>query len=139
MIAKTKEDYLKAIYHLAEEQDHDQIVSSIDISKYLQLSKSSVSEMIRKLTKNKLINSKLYGKVTLTKRGKSSAIEITRKHRIIEVFLSEILKIKDKLIHEEAHRLEHAFSNDSIESIFKIIKNKKSCPHGKKIPRLMRE
>lgn len=136
MIVKTKEDYLRAIYHLEEEQDNDPDVSSVDICNYLKISKSSVSEMLRKLTKRKLVNSELYGKVTLTKEGRSFAVGITRKHRIIEVFLSEVLKIKGALIHEESHRLEHAFSNESIDSIFKIIKNTKSCPHGKRIPQI---
>ena len=134
MINKTKEDYLRAIYHLQEEQDNTVGVSSVDIHKYLHISKSSVSEMIRKLTADKLINSELYGKITLTKKGFSHAKDITRKHRIIEVFLTEILKIKLEKVHEEAHRLEHAFSDESIESICKMIKNTKNCPHGKKIP-----
>ena len=133
MIKKTKEDYLRSIYHLQEEQDNNQGVSSVDISKYLKISKSSVSEMLRKLTKEKLILSEFYGKVRFTKKGLSCAVDVTRKHRIIEVFLSEILKIKSDLIHEEAHRLEHAFSNESIESISKLIENRR-CPHGKKIP-----
>ena len=133
MIEKTKEDYLRAIYHLMEEQEKD-CVSAVDIRSYLKISKASVSEMIRKLTREKLVHSEPYGKVTLTKRGLSYAVSITRKHRIIEVFLAEFLKIKQSLVHEEAHRLEHAFSNESIKSIYKMIKNTKNCPHGKRIP-----
>ena len=128
----TIQDYLRTIYHLSEENKTDD-VSSVDIQRYLDLSKSSVSEMIKKLAKENLIHAKPYGKVKLTKSGLSSSCDITRKHRIIEVFLREILKIKAEKIHEEAHRLEHAFSDDSINSIYKIIHNKKSCPHGKEI------
>jgi DtxR family Mn-dependent transcriptional regulator len=138
MIEKTKEDYLRAIYHISEEQANNS-VSSVDIGKYLDVSKSTVSEMLRKLDKDKLVASKLYGKISLTRKGLLYAVKITRKHRVIEVFLSETLKLKSKLIHEEAHRLEHAFSDESIESISKLIKNKKQCPHGKKIPNLLRE
>ena len=134
MINKSREDYLRAIYHLQEEQDNTKGCNSIDISNYLQISKSSVSEMLRKLTDEDLINSELYGKVKLTNKGKKIAIEMTRKHRIIEVFLKEILKIKGKKIHEEAHLLEHAFSDESIEALSNLIDNKISCPHGKKIP-----
>jgi DtxR family Mn-dependent transcriptional regulator len=133
MIKQTKEDYLRVIYHLQEEQDNIN-VNSVDISKYLNISKASVSEMIRKLIKEKLISSKSYGKIHLTKKGLSYAVKTTRKHRIIEVFLSEILKIKGNLVHEEAHRLEHAFSDNSIGAIAVLIKDKKSCPHGKPIP-----
>lgn len=134
MIEKTKEDYLRAIYHLGEEENDGADVSSVDICKYLKISKSSVSEMLRKLIKENLIRSEPYGKVRLAKKGLSSAVNITRKHRVIEVFLSEILKLKRDMIHEEAHKLEHAFSDESIKSICKMIGTAKNCPHGKNIP-----
>ena len=135
MIEKTKEDYLRAIYHLREEKDNDIAgISSVDLCDYLNLSKSSVSEMLRKLMRERLIKPVHYGKINLTKKGISEARTVTRKHRIIEVFLLSILKIKSKKIHDEAHSLEHAFSNDSINAIGKLIKNIKNCPHGKPIP-----
>lgn len=134
----TKEDYLRAVYHLTEENEIDE-VSSVDIQKYLKLSKPSISEMIRKLANENLIHAEHYQKVKLTKKGLLYSIEITRKHRVIEVFLKEILKINNNQIHEEAHRLEHAFSDDSIKSISNLIKNKNCCPHGKKIPKIKGE
>ena len=134
MIEKTKEDYLRAIYHFQEEQDNKSGVNSIDIADYLDISKSSVSEMLRKLIKEGLIKPLSYRKVKFTKKGLAQSIEVTKKHRIIEVFLSNILKIKSKNIHKEAHRLEHAFSNESLHSIKRLIKNTKNCPHGKPIP-----
>lgn len=133
MIKKTKEDYLRSIYHIYEEKDSE--VMSIDLCNYLKVSKSTVSEMLKKLSKEKLTKSIHYGKITLTKKGLKEAIEVTRKHRIIEVFLSKILKIK-KNIHEEAHRLEHAFSNESISSIESLIQDITQCPHGKPIPKI---
>lgn len=136
MIEKTKEDYLRAIYYFAEEQENKKEVSSVDIQRYLNISKSSVSEMIRKLARKKLIHSELYGKVKLTKKGLFIATDITRKHRIIEVFLKVILKIKNGMIHKEAHQLEHAFSNESINALYKMIGNTENCPHGKKIPKM---
>jgi DtxR family Mn-dependent transcriptional regulator len=135
MIKKTKEDYLRAIYHLQEDKkDMKENVNSVSLSKYLEISKPTVSEMLRKLMKEKLIHITHYGKIKLTKKGLSESKTITKKHRIIEVFLTKILKTNLKTVHEEAHRLEHAFSNDSINSISKLIKNIKRCPHGKPIP-----
>lgn len=133
MNKNTVQDYLRAIFHLSEEDQKDE-VSSVDIQRYLGLSKSSVSEMIKKLAKENLIYFKPYGKVRLSEKGLTHSGDITKKHRIIEVFLKEILKINDEKIHDEAHRLEHAFSEDSINMIYKMVHNKKSCPHGKKIP-----
>ena len=135
MIERAKEDYLRAIYHLQEDkEDAQEGVSSINLANYLDISKPTVSEMLRKLMGEELVHITRYGKITLTKKGLYESKAITKKHRIIEVFLTKVLKINQKTVHEEAHRLEHAFSNDSINSISKLIKNTKSCPHGKPIP-----
>ena len=135
MIKKVKEDYLRAIYHFQEEENNTENgVSSIRLAEYLRISKPTVSETLRKLMKEKLVHKMPYGKINLTKKGLYESKAITKKHRIIEVFLTKVLKINQKIVHEEAHRLEHAFSNDSINSISKLIKNTKSCPHGKPIP-----
>ncbi len=136
MINKTKEDYLRAIYHIQEEkQDNKSGVSSIDISKYLNISRSSVSEMLRNLIKEGFIQPLSYGKIKFTYKGSTESIAVTKKHRIIEVFLNNILKIEPKHIHNEAHRLEHAFSNQSIRSITRLIESTETCPHGKPIPK----
>lgn len=135
MIKKTKEDYLRAIYHLWEDKkDPQEGINSVSLSDYLGISKPTVSEMLRKLMKEELIHMSRYGKINLTKKGLSESKAITRKHRIIETFLTKTLKLSPRSIHEEAHRLEHAFSDDSINSICKLIKDIKHCPHGKLIP-----
>ncbi len=133
MNEKTKEDYLRAIYHHQEETQQTGI-SSIDICRYLNLSKSTVSEMLKKLMKERLIQRSSYEKIRLTKKGLLKSIEVTKKHRVIEVFLSKILRIHPAMVHTEAHKLEHVFSKESINSIARIIKNAKICPHGKPIP-----
>ena len=133
MIEKTREDYLRAIYHIQEETN-EKAVSSIDLCRYLNLSKSTVSEMLRKLMKDGSILQKHYGKIILTKKGMRESMNLTRRHRVIEVFLERVLKIKSKKVHNEAHQLEHAFSDDSIKSIIGLIKDTKKCPHGKPIP-----
>ena len=134
MIEKAREDYIRTIYHFQEdEKDSRDGINSIRLAEYLHVSKPSVSEMLRKLMKKKLVHITPYGKIKLTKKGSSESKAITRKHRIIEVFLAKILKIKMKTVHEEAHRLEHAFGDDSIKSISKLIKKTKHCPHGKPI------
>lgn len=135
MINKTKEDYLRTIYHIQEEKQIKTGVSSVYISKYLNVSKSTVSEMLRKLMKEHIIQPFSYGKIKLTRKGLIHAIDITKKHRLIEAFLSDVLRIKQRNIHDEAHRLEHAFSKASLDSMSKLIKNKKTCPHGKPIPK----
>jgi len=134
MKGRAQEDYLRAIYFICEKSCSDEI-HPVDIQRYLKVSKPSVSEMIKKLAGSKLVIAKRYGVVKLTKKGLHESTRITSKHRIIEVFLSEVLKIKGARVHDEAHRLEHAFSDESVRAIFKIIKKKDVCPHGSKIPK----
>ena len=130
MHKETAENYLRAIYHIQEEKG---TVKSIDLCRYLHIGKSSISEMIRNLAEKNLVCLNPYSTIRLTKKGLSRSMEITRKHRPIEAFLSEFLGIKSSL-HEEAHRLEHAFSEESIGSIRKMVADSKHCPHGKPIP-----
>ncbi|MDO8667707.1 MAG: metal-dependent transcriptional regulator [bacterium] len=132
MINKTREDYLRAIYHLEEEQ-HNPQVDSINLCKYLKVAKPSVSEMLKKLKQLRLIEHASYKKIRLTPKGKRESILVTKKHRIIESFLFEILHLNPTLIHKEAHKLEHAFSDKAIAKINVLLKKPKFCPHGKPI------
>lgn len=124
--SESKEDYLRTIYNLLEDNNKKQL-KSIEIVKFMKVSKPSVSEMLKKLKKEKLVNFKKYNKVGLTKKGTRKAADIAYKHRIIELFLKEVLKVKKSISHKEAHKLEHAFSNNSIkklEVLLNKIKNK---------------
>lgn len=133
MFTPNREDYLRALYVLEEEKGR---LKSVDLAKYLNISKPSVSEMIRELNKEGLIFYEKYSKLKFTAKGQKIARKLTSKHRIIEVFLKDILKINSKCIHEEAHRLEHAFSDKSIDKLRKMLGNPEKDPHGKPIPKL---
>jgi len=131
MESVSKEDYLRGIYHLLEEEGY---VKSVDLADYLNITKPSVSEMLKELDKEELIVYRKYSKLRFTSKGRNIARKLTLKHRIIESFLKNILKIDSENIHEEAHRLEHAFSDESIEKLRKLLGNPKEDPHGKPIP-----
>ena len=127
----SKEDYIRAIYHLSEESEGK--VRSIDLAKYLSISKASVSEMLSKLSKHKLISIKPYGPLKLTKKGFIEGKQLTYKHRIIELFLSRILGLKLSQVHNEANKIEHALSDLAVKKMSLIMKNPAYCPHGKPI------
>ncbi|HLC65552.1 MAG TPA: metal-dependent transcriptional regulator [Candidatus Nanoarchaeia archaeon] len=127
-----KEDYLRAIDHLQEK--HKRNVKAIEVAKYMKLAKSTVSERLDELEKESLIKPKKYSSIELTKKGEKLARNLTYKHRIIEVFLRSSLKMKD--VHEEAHKLEHAFSDSAIEKLKSFLKNPQYCPHGKPLPKI---
>jgi len=131
---QNREDYLRAIYMISE--NNNGVIKSIDISKYLNLSKPAVSEMLKKFKIEKYIEMKPYSDIVLTLKGFKLAQKLTYKHRISELFLKEVLNLDDKDIHKEAHRLEHAFSDKVIDRLFKFLGNPKVCPHGNIIPKL---
>ena len=131
MLTVNKEDYLRGLYILEEEKGE---IKSIDLARYLNVSKPSVSEMVQELNKEGLISYKKYSTLKFTAKGKKIAKKLTSKHRLIELFLKTILKIKSKHIHKEAHSLEHAFSDESIDKLRKLLDNPKEDPHGKPIP-----
>ena len=132
MFTANKEDYLRGLYILEEEKGE---IKSIDLANYLNVSKPSVSEMVKELDKGGLISYRKYSKLNFTRKGREVAKKLTSKHRIIELFLKNIVKLNSKNVHEEAHRLEHAFSEESIKRIRKLLGNPKKDPHGKPIPR----
>jgi len=132
MVTSNKEDYLRALYILCERSYE---VKSIDLAKYLKVSKPSVSEMLRELGKHGLVSHQKYSAIKFTKNGRKIAEKLTSKHRLIELFLKNVLKLDSGIIHEEAHRLEHAFSDESISRLRKFLGNPKFDPHGKPIPR----
>ena len=127
-----REDYLRAIYHLMEENPN---VKSVEVADYLNVTKPSVSEMLKNLDRGGLIQYKKYSKIKLTKKGFNLAQNLTARHRIIETFLKDVLKLNPHKIHYEAHKLEHSFSDESIEKISILLKNPKTDPHGKPIPK----
>ncbi|MBI2650104.1 metal-dependent transcriptional regulator [Candidatus Woesearchaeota archaeon] len=131
MFTASREDYLRGIYILEEERGE---IKSIDLANYLNVSKPSVSEMVNELDKEGLVVHKKYSKLKFTAKGRKIAEKLTSKHRLIELFLKKMLKISSKHIHKEAHRLEHAFSDESIGKLRKILGNPKKDPHGKPIP-----
>jgi len=130
----SKEDYLRNIYLIYEKQkDKTSGIKSIDIAKSLDVSKPSVSAMIKKLAKQGFLKVKPYSNIFFTKKGLKEAKRITHNFRVIGVFLKEVLKYDIDDIDEEAHRLEHAFSEKSIRRLDKFLGDPKRCPHGEVI------
>ena len=131
MFTANREDYLRGLYILEEEKGE---IKSIDLAHYLNVSKPSVSEMIHELNKEGLILHRKYSKLRFTPKGRKVAQKLTSKHRLIEIFLKDFLKMDSRNIHQEAHRLEHAFSDESISKLRRLLGNPKKDPHGKPIP-----
>lgn len=129
---QSQEDYLRVIYQIIE-QEKDADVKSVNIATRLNISKAAVSKMLKVLQAQGLVSIELYSKVNLTKKGFLIARKLTYKHRVIEVFLKDILNVNKDFIEREAHDLEHAFSDKTIKKLADFLNNPKICPCGKKI------
>ncbi|MFW9779670.1 MAG: metal-dependent transcriptional regulator [Candidatus Heimdallarchaeota archaeon] len=134
MVTRTQEDYLRAIYRLTEELGRE--IKIKDLVQYMDLAKSTVSERVTSLAKRNLVQKTNYSPIVLTARGLKIGAKLTLKHRIIEVFLHEFLGLDLDSVHEEAHRLEHAFSDRVIEQLRKKLENPLHCPHGRPFPNI---
>lgn len=130
--SSAEENYLKAIYHLSEQQPEG--VNTNAIAEELQTKPASVSDMLKKLAVKEVINYIKYKGVTLTEKGKSVALWIVRKHRLWEVFLVEKLKFNWDEVHEVAEQLEHIKSRRMIEKLDEFLSYPKFDPHGDPIP-----
>lgn len=126
-----KEDYLEEIYKIQCRNNRFAKVS--EVAHALKVSDPSVSEMIRRLEKEKLVTFERFGGICLTTSGIKEARRIIRKHQLLEVFFSKVLKIKTHS-HEEAHLMEHVLSDASTDKLDSMLKKPKLCPDGNPIP-----
>ena len=126
-LSTTREDYLRAIYLLQEKAAGSGVTS---IAQRLALQKSTVSERVRELAKDGLVIASPYAEVLLTPAGEAIAKKLTYKHRVIEVFLHEVLQLPENSVHAEAEKLEHACSDVVIKKLAQFLKHPKTDPHG---------
>jgi DtxR family Mn-dependent transcriptional regulator len=132
-LSATKEDYIRAVYILHESSESTGVTQ---IACKLSLSKSTVSERLKDLVQDGLVIAEPYAEVTLTEKGLDVGKKLTFKHRTIEVFLNTVLKIPKNRVHQEAHLLEHACSDEVIQKLAKFLDYPENDPHGSKIPKI---
>jgi DtxR family Mn-dependent transcriptional regulator len=126
-----KEDYLQEMYKI--QCRNNRVARVTELAHILGVSNPSVSEMVRRLEKEKLVIFERFGGISLTALGIKQARRIIRKHQLLEVFFSRILKIK-KGSHQEAHIMEHTLSDAATDKLDTILKRPKLCPDGNPIP-----
>ena len=125
------EDYAKAIYVL---QDGASQVSVTAIAQRLDVTPASASGMVRKLDDADLVTHTPYRGVRLTAAGRRTALEVIRHHRLLELFLAEVLEMPWDRVHQEAEVLEHVLSTELEEIIAAKLGNPTRDPHGDPIP-----
>lgn len=134
-LSQSIEDYLKAIYELTRSEGR---ASTNALAEYLNVAPASVTGMLQKLanTQPALVEYQKHRGVLLTEQGERVALETIRHHRLLELFLHQILGYEWHEVHEEADRLEHVISEQFEQRIADALGDPRHDPHGDPIPRV---
>ena len=127
----TEENYLKAVYYLQVQQGN---VSTNALAAWLQSKPASITDMMKKLSKKKLLNYKPYYGFSLTAEGKKAALSVIRRHRLWEFFLAKKLNFGWDEVHGIAEELEHVSSKKLIDKLDAYLGYPAFDPHGDPIP-----
>lgn len=130
-ITPTGEDYLRAIYVLGEEV---QPVIAARVADEMGVSPSTVFSTLRRLESDGFVQVERRKEIHLTGKGRKVAEGILRRHFLTERFLTDLLGLDWVKAHQEAHRLEHAISQEVEEGLAKLLHHPSTCPHGNRIP-----
>lgn len=132
-LSHTVEDYLKIIYHLSQGEGR---VSTGQIAAELAVSPASVTDMVQRLALENppLLDYRKHQGVALTEFGAKAALETIRHHRLLELFLHDVLGFSWDKVHEEADRLEHVISEEFEERVAAVLGDPQRGLHGEPIP-----
>jgi len=132
MPTSTVEDYLKCI--LQEQQMCAGLVPMGRIAVALEVASGTVTAMVKALSESGLVEYEPYSGVSLTEAGRQLATHVLRRHRLIELFLVEVMGMDWGDVHEEAEDLEHAVSERLVERMDEMLGHPAVDPHGDPIP-----
>ena len=130
-ISENIEEYLEVLYRNGSNGEQ---VSTTQLSKDLGIAPGSVTQMLKKLEDLGYIVYTPYKGAVLTDEGMKIAQKITRKHRILEKFLLDVLKVKEENIHDQACEMEHTLSDEAERALCTMLHHPDLCPDENIIP-----
>ncbi|MGQ0637605.1 MAG: metal-dependent transcriptional regulator [Planctomycetaceae bacterium] len=133
MPSLTVENYLKAILQLTIAH-HTDSVSTGQVAAAVHVSPGTVTSMLKTLSESGLAVYRPYEGVSLTKPGRTLALRMLRRHRLLELFLVKTLDLTWDQVHAEAENMEHAVSDMLIDRIDEFLGHPAADPHGDPIP-----
>jgi DtxR family Mn-dependent transcriptional regulator len=125
-------DYLAAIYKLGSGQER---VTTSALAEKMHVSAAAASSMLKRLEESGFVERSSVDGIMLTEQGRLAALQLVRRHRLLEVFLVQTMGFTWDQVDLEAHRLEHAISAAFEERIERLCGYPTHCPHGDPIPR----
>jgi DtxR family Mn-dependent transcriptional regulator len=130
----TIENYVKAIYQISARQ-HSSAAATGQLAEALGVSPGTVTSMLKTLSEGGLAEYVPYEGALLTDAGRTLALRVLRRHRLIELFLVRTLQLTWDEVHEEAENMEHAVSDLLIDRIDAFLGYPSADPHGDPIPK----
>jgi DtxR family Mn-dependent transcriptional regulator len=125
-------DYLAAVYKIGSKTGK---VTTSTLSEYMNVSAAATSSMLKRLEDSDFIERSTTEGITLTEQGRLAALQLIRRHRLLEVFLIKVMGYTWDQVDNEAHRLQHSISSAFEERMDKLCGYPTHCPHGDPIPR----
>ncbi|MBI1338171.1 MAG: MarR family transcriptional regulator [Phycisphaera sp.] len=133
MPTKTVENYLKELYALQQRTDGP-LVAMGRLASALGVTPGTATTMVKALSEAGLVDYEPRTGVGLSRPGRRLALRVLRRHRLIELFLVEVLKLDWSEVHDEAEELEHAISDNVLDRIDALLGYPTNDPHGDPIP-----
>ena len=127
MASEQLEEYLESILDIEEK---DGIAKTSAIAKCMKISPASVTEALQTLSDKGYVHYEPYKGAYLTEQGREMARKVKRRHRLLEVFLNDVLRINRENVHDEACRMEHTLSDETECALCKMLNAPARCPHG---------
>src|SRR5512137_274737 len=127
MASEQLEEYLESILDIEEKGG---IAKTSAIARCMKVAPASVTEALQTLADKGFVHYEPYKGASLTGRGREMARKVKRRHRLLEVFLSNVLHISERNIHDEACRMEHTLSDETECALCKMLNAPARCPHG---------
>jgi DtxR family Mn-dependent transcriptional regulator len=134
MATSTVEDYVKRIHLLEQEGGGGGLVSLGGLSAAMKVVPGTVTTMVKALSDAGLVHYEPRRGIRLTAGGEKLALHVLRRHRLVELFLVEVLKLDWSEVHDEAESLEHAISEKVVDRLDELLGFPATDPHGDPIP-----
>ncbi len=126
-LSASLEDYIETIFHIITEK---QVARGKEIASRLKVSRASVTEALRALSKKGLINYAPYEVITLTDKGRVVAEDVIRRHEALKDFFIKVLAIDEAIAEDGACKIEHSAPPEIIDRLIRFVKFIEICPRG---------
>src|SRR6476661_2815846 len=132
MPSSTVEDYLKSLY--TQQRGGGDLVAMGALATAMNVAPGTATAMVKTLADAGLVDYEPRGGVRLSAKGEKLALHVLRRHRLVELFLVEVLGLDWSEVDQEAEELEHAISDKVLEKIDDVLGHPEVDPHGDPIP-----